>query len=219
MKILDVPQSGSVGGVTSSRNRYGQYRRSRATPVNPNSSAQGTVRARLAANSAAWRAITELQRQGWRDLAQSMNRTDSLGQVNPMTGFAAFCSVNQNLLEAGSATVDDAPVLSTPDALTSATVTTTGGTLSVAYTVTPLATGAKLQVYASPQRSAGRNYNSDYRLIFTSAAAAASPANILSAYTAKFGAPVVGNKIFLRLRVSIDGFLSGPLDTSVVVAA
>ena len=35
MKILDVPQSGSLGGQTSSHNRAGQYRRARRSPVQP----------------------------------------------------------------------------------------------------------------------------------------------------------------------------------------
>lgn len=219
MKILDVPQSGSSGGQTSSRNRFGQYRRTRATPVNPNTPAQGQSRGRMAANAAAWRALTDAQRAGWSALGESMVRTDALGQSYTLTGFMAYCSVNNNLLNAGSAVVSDAPSLLTPSALTSATVTTTGGTLSLAYTATPLPAGAKLLVFAGPGRSAGRGFEGDYRLIHVSAAAAASPANILSAYTAKFGAPVVGQKIFFSCQVSVGGFLSGPLICSKVVTA
>src|SRR5213594_7639 len=120
MKILDVPQSGSVAGVTSSRNRFGQYRRTRATPVNPNSTFQGAVRARFSVNSAAWRALTAAQRAGWADLGTSMTRTDSLGQTYALTGFQAYCSLNNNNLAAGNAVVSDAPVLTTPSAITTA---------------------------------------------------------------------------------------------------
>jgi hypothetical protein len=42
------------------------------------------------------------------------------------------------------------------------------------------------------------------RWIFASAAAAASPANVLSAYTAKFGALVEGSNIGLLVNV-VDG--------------
>lgn len=219
MKILDVPQSGSSGGVTSSRNRFGQYRRTRATPVNPNTPAQGQARARMSANAAAWRTLTDAQRSGWSALGESMVRTDALGQSYSLTGFMAYCSVNGNLLNLGSAVLTDAPVLVTPSALTSATITTTGGTLSIAYTATPLPAGAKLHVFAGPGRSAGRGFEGDYRLVFTSAAAAVSPANVLAGYTAKFGVPVVGQKIFFSLVVSVGGFLSGPLIVSKVVTA
>lgn len=218
MKLLDVPQSGSIAGQTSSRNRFGQYRRTRAIPVNPNSTAQGVARARLAQNSSAWRGLTAAQRAGWSDLGLSMIRTDSLGQQINLTGLQAYCSVNNERLAAGDAVISDAPALGTPDALTSATITLTAASFSIAYTPTPLGTGQRLFVFVSPQRSAGRAFESDYRLLAVSAAAAASPHNALAAYTAKFGVPIVGNRIFLGLQVYDGGFLSGPLYTSAVVA-
>jgi hypothetical protein len=218
MKILDVPQSGSEGGITSSRNRYGQYRRTRATPVNPNSSAQGSARARLANNAAAWRALTDTQRAGWASLGLMISRTDSLGQTYTLTGFQAYCSVNNNNLAAGNAVVSAAPAIATPGSLATATITLTAAAFSIAYTVTPLAAGTRLFSFASPQRSAGRNFESDYRLIAVSAAAAASPANIFAAYQARLGTPVVGNRVFLSLQLYAGGFLGGPLVTSAVVA-
>ena len=217
MKILDVPRSGSYQGITSSRNRFGQYVRTRATPVNPNSSFQGAVRARLAANAAAWRDLSDLQRDGWLSLGLMMARTDSLGQSYDLTGFQAYVSVNNNLTAAGEATVDDAPALSTPEALLTATVTLEDTpTLSIAYTVTPLPASTKLFVFASPQRSQGRSFENDFRLVFVSAAAAASPANALAGYVARFGNPVLGNKIFFSLVTHFGGFTSAPLLTSAV---
>jgi hypothetical protein len=218
MKMLDVPQSGSVAGVTSSRNRYGQYRRTRATPVNPNTTAQGTVRNRLSVNAAAWRLLTSTQRAGWADLAASMNRTDSLGQTNTLTGFGAYVSVNNNQLAAGNAVLSDAPALVTPSGLITAVLTLAAASLSLAYTPTPLGAGARAFLYASVQRSAGRNYESDYRLIRVSTAAQASPLVALTEYAAKFGTPIVGNRIFFKARVYTGGFLSGPLDFSQIVA-
>src|SRR6266545_482051 len=94
MKILDVPQSGSVAGITSSRNRFGQYRRTRAIPVNPNTAFQATQRARLAASAALWRTLTAAQRAGWIDLAGAFTRTNSLGQPYNETGAQCFVSVN-----------------------------------------------------------------------------------------------------------------------------
>lgn len=218
MKILDVPQSGSLAGVTSSRNRFGQYRRTRATPVNPNSTAQGAVRARLAVSAAAWRALTSAQRMGWAALASSMSRTDSLGQTYNLTGFQAYVSINNNNLAAGNAAVADAPGLVTPSALTTATITLTAAAFSIAYTPTPLAAGERMFTYASQMRSAGRAFEADTRLLAVSAAAAASPANVLAAYTARFGVPITGQRIFVTLQRYSLGFLSGPLATSAVVA-
>lgn len=219
MKILDVPRSGSYQGVTSSRNRFGQYVRTRAIPVNPASAQQGVVRARLALNAAAWRTLTDAQRAGWEDLALQMNRSDALGQSYTLNGFGAYCSVNNNNLAAGNAAVSDAPALVTPSNIVTATVTLTAAAFTVAYTATPLAAGARLFVYASPQRNAGRQFEADYRLIHVSAAAAASPADIESEYVARFGVPVVGNKVFLSIATYLGGFRSGMFTVNAVVSA
>jgi hypothetical protein len=98
-------------------------------------------------------------------------------------------------------------------------VTTAAGTLSLAFTATPLPAATYLVVSAGPQRSAGRNYEGDFRSVFVGAAASASPSNILAGYTAKFGAPVVGNKIFFSVKTVTLGFESGAFITSVVVTA
>jgi hypothetical protein len=218
VKILAEPRSGSYAGITSSRNRFGQYVRSRATPVNPNTAAQGTVRARMSANAASWRTLTDNQRAGWTDLGLQMQRTDSLGQSYTLNGFAAYCSVNNNLAAIAGTLLSAAPALTTPPSLLTATVTLTAASFSIAFTATPLGTGAKLLAFASPQQSAGRQFNGDFRYISQGAAATASPLVILTPYTAKFGVPVVGNRIFLSLTVSVGGFESGPLITSQVVA-
>lgn len=219
MKILDVPQSGSLAGVTSSRNRFGQYRRSRTTPINPNSDKQGAVRARLGGNAAAWRVLTDNQRAGWTSLGAMMVRADSLGQSYNLSGFQAFNSINNNRSAAGDALVDDAPALVTPESLATVTITATTGALSVAYTPTPLSAGEKAFIFASPQRSAGRGYEGDYRLIAVTAAAAASPHNLLAAYSARCGAPVEDNKIFFSIQRYASGFLSAAYGTSKVVTA
>jgi hypothetical protein len=218
MKYLGAPQSGSQANLTASRNRNGQYIRSRAIPVNPRSAKQGAVRARLAASAAIWRTLTADGRAGWADLAAGFHRKDSLGQDYTPTGFQMFCSVNNNLIACSLAGITAAPALVTPPSLTSATVTLTAASFSIAYTVTPLAASTYLMAFASPQRSAGRAFEGDFRLISFSTAAQASPMIILSPYTSRFGVPVVGNRIFLSLVTMCGGFVSGPLITSAVVA-
>lgn len=218
MKVLDVPASGSLRGDTHSRNRYGQYVRNRAIPVNPATGNQGTTRARLADAAANYRELSDAQRAGWETLGLSMSRTDSLGQTYTLTGLQAYVSVNSLKAAAGDAQINDAPALVTPEALLTSTITLEDTpTFSIAYTTTPLAASTRLFTFASPQRSAGRSFESDYRLIAVSAAAAASPANVLAAYTARFGVPVLGNRVFLSLQLYRGGFLGGPLYTSAVV--
>ena len=218
MKILKDPQSGSKSGTTAGRNRFGQYERTRAIPVNPRSTAQGLVRARMSANSAAWRTLTAPQRAGWASLASQMSRKDSLGQSYTPQPNQAYVSVNNNRVLSGLAVVSDAPALTTPPSLLTATITLTAASLSIAFTATPLATATYLALFASPQRSAGRAFEGDFRFVKLSTAAQASPLVALTEYTAKFGVPVVGNRIFFSLVCISLGFESGSLVTSAVVA-
>lgn len=218
MKYLGDPRSGSYQGMTASRNRFGQYMRTRASPVQPRTSPQLNQRARMTTNAAAWRALTDAQRAGWLSLGLSITRTDSLGSSYSMNGFMAYCSVNNNKLDAGDAAVSDAPAIVTPGDLISATVTLTAAAFSIAYTATPLAAGVRLFIWVSPQKSAGRFFNGDYRLLSVTAAAAASPANVLAAYTARFGVPVVGKRIFIGLQTYNGGFKGSPFNVAQVVA-
>ena len=218
MKLLVPPQSGSQQGITASRNRFGQYVRTRAIPVNPNSAAQGLVRTRLSTNSEAWRALTGPQRAGWVGLGSSATRKYSLGQSYTLQGNQMYCSVNNNRLLCGLAPVDDAPGLTAVEGVVTATITLTAIAFSIAYTATPLNAATYLAVFCSPQRSAGRSFESDYRFIKLSTAAAASPLAILADYTAKFGVPVVGNRIFISMTAISLGFESGPFVTSQVVS-
>jgi len=89
--------------------------------------------------------------------------------------------------------------------------------LSVAYTATPLAAGIKLAIYATKQVSAGVNRPSSraYSLIQVTAAAAASPADILANYIAKFGAQVSGRKVFFRMvPINASGVAGPAFETS-----
>jgi hypothetical protein len=147
-----------------------------------------------------------------------MQRNDSLGQIYGLTGFQAYCSVNLRRLLCGQVVVSDAPSLVTPSTITGAVITLTAASFSIAFTPTPMPASTYLCLYASPQRSAGREYESDLRFISITAAAAVSPFVVLVPYSAKFGAPVVGNRINLSLISIRDGFASGPLITSAVVA-
>lgn len=217
-KFLDVTKSGSEAGVTFSRNRFGQYYRRRAVPVQPRTSFQEVVRARMAANAAAWRALTDAQREAWASLGGMISRSDSIGQAYTMNGFMAYCSVNNNKAAAGDALVSAAPAIVTPGSLATVTLTLTNAAFSLAYTATPLAAATRAFIYCSPQMSAGRNFNGDYTLIAVTAAAAASPANVLTAYTARHGAPVTGNRIFLQIKLYNGGFLDSPFGLNQVVA-
>src|SRR5271154_2541585 len=111
MKILDVPQSGSVGARTSSRNSSGQYVRQRAIPTNPNTPAQYAARARLTSLSAAWRGLTSAQQAGWNAFGQSFTVVNSLGTAIHLTGLQCYVKVGAVLLLTGGTVIATPPLL------------------------------------------------------------------------------------------------------------
>lgn len=93
-------------------------------------------------------------------------------------------------------------------------------TLSLAFTPTPLGGGEKIVIEATRQVSQGISFmpRSEYKTIFVGAAASASPANLLSAYVALYGALISGRKVFVRAVVmSSTGIPSSYILTSKVV--
>lgn len=197
MKILDVPQSGSLAGQTSSRNRFGQYRRTRAVPVNVNSSAQQATRSNLSSQAIAWRSLSDVQREAWTSYAADHPRTNSLGQTITLTGFQMFVSVNSRLLSLGMDAVTATPSLELVLAPTYSVVSTTVAGFEV--DINDALTGFTVGGWASPPVSAGRSFNADFRLVaIVSSPAADAPLITKANYEAKFGTLVAGSKIFIR---------------------
>jgi hypothetical protein len=207
MKILTDPRSGSYQGLTASRNRNGQYVRTRAIPVQPRTNFQSTIRSQLSANSAAWRALTALQMAAWASLGLQMIRSDSLGQRNTLTGSQTHNSINMVLGQYLQPYNADAPLLTTPSDV--ATVVISAASLGPAMTVTT--TGEPLSgfigIYAAPPVTAGRTFIQGFRLILT-AAVGGSPYNVLSAWTGRFGTLISGQKCAFIIRTMQDGFES-----------
>jgi len=87
--------SGSLGGLTASHNKGGQYLRRRSVPTNPNTARQQQVRAALATLTQAWNStLSDSERQAWRDYAASVTRTDKLGQTITLSGQQWYVASN-----------------------------------------------------------------------------------------------------------------------------
>ena len=219
MKILDVPQSGSVGNQTSSRNRSGQYRRARSMPTQPRTAAQVNARARLTSASAAWRGLTDAQRAAWASFAQSFSVVNSLGSTINLTGSQCFVKVNTVLALTGSAQVTIPPALPSFGPTLATALTATAGTqaLSIAST---LATGTvTYMVFASPQLSAGVSYCGQFRYLQNFTIATTNKLDILAAYTAKFGAILAGKKIFVKVVQNAAGMQDNGTLLAAIVGA
>jgi hypothetical protein len=217
MKMLDVPQSGSQAGTTSSRNRFGQYQRTRATPVNVNSAAQQAVRNTLVELSVGWKALTSVQREAWESFALAHPRVDSLGQSITLTGHQMYVGQNGVLMRAGLASVDvpDNTAPPEPPALGASTLTAAG--FSVAFGASTVPAGQALVLETSPPLSAGRAFSNDFRVVKVRAAAAANTL-VKADMEAKWGTLSAGQKFFIRASIVDEGGLySGYTSTEVIV--
>lgn len=217
MKILAPPSSGSINGVTHSRNRFGQYTRKRATPVNPQTPKQAARRDAFSGNSSGWRGLTVPQRILWNSYAAQLPVTDSLGQVNFLTGAQQFVGVNSL-----RALFDQPPLTSPPPlpAFTGATPTAAiaGTVVSVSFGQS-LGAGQLFEIFGTPKVSGGRQFSSvknQLRLVEPLTAVvtvAGVPVVVTAAYNEVFGAINTGDvlaAVWLATR-EVSNWQRGPL--------
>lgn len=109
--------SGSVGGTTFARNRFGAYMRNRTIPVNPNSSHQQAVRNAVAQLAARWsQVLTSDQRSEWNSYGANVTVQNALGQDVNLTGFQQYIRSNSVRTARGDPIEDDGPaVLALPE--------------------------------------------------------------------------------------------------------
>ena len=216
MKILDVPQSGSINYRTASRNRNGQYLRARAIPVQPRSTAQLAVRGYLSLNSQTFGALTKAQQAAWATYAALHPRTDSLGQSSPMTASQAYGSVNNILRLQGLAIVAVPPqapdfTLFAPGALSSTALSVT-----VTGYVRP-ATG-QIAFYATRPVGNGRNFMGETTFIQFTSGALTTPINLAPAITARFGTLSVGQVMQITQVPVVNGIKGSPQVANITIA-
>lgn len=214
--------SGSVGGNTISRNRYGLYVRTRAIPTNPNTSYQQNVRSLMSTYSSAWSGLTNAQRLTWFTWAQGHPATDALGQKQILTGHICYVQINTRLALVGETTLDIPPVGTAPDGLTALTLTGDIGigTFEVAFTPTPLGATEKLWINAAVVASPGINYIENLlKLCYVSQLAQTSPVTVKGYIEIRFGTLGVGQKVVVLAHVfdTATGLLSVPRRAEVVV--
>jgi hypothetical protein len=212
MKILDIPQSGKRGLNVSQNGAFGQISRTFAIPSNPRTPSQMSVRAILTRVAARWRALQEAQRVAWVAAAKEARSDTRLGQNGPLSGFLFFSKLNCTLAQFGQDQVDAPPAQPQfPDlAPQNLVITNTAGAIALKLTC-PTSPGENTIVRGSAPLSAGRETCSDFRVLGTCPAPAQGSANITSLYTARYGEPPVGKKVYIQVNQFVDGWESLPV--------
>ncbi len=220
MKILDIPQSGKLGLIVSMPGRYGQVRRALVIPANPRTEAQETVREHFTKSAKNWRALTEAQRLAWHASAANVQSASRLGQSGPLTGSQHYLQVNAINAQFGAEPVDVPPKSAVFPELAPASlvITNNAGAIKLALSC-PSSPGENTIIRAAKPQSAGRSKTNDYRIVGVCPAPALGSSDITALYTARFGAPEVGTKVFVRVNQFVDGQESLPKTFWAIVPA
>lgn len=100
---------GKIAGAVASKNRSGNYFRSKSSPVNPNTEAQQAVRSRFGQWTKAFRNLTPAQIAGWNEGAKSFVSSNVFGDNVLPTGHNLFVALNTNLALVGGVYLEDCP--------------------------------------------------------------------------------------------------------------
>lgn len=219
--------AGKVGGTVFSRNKGGAYAKNRVMPSNPRTSTQQNIRGFFGTLAQQWRALTQVQREGWTELAAGFNLNNSLGDAIKLSGIALFQKLNGNLRSLKTGPILNAPALGGTDAITlnDFTMTNTVGVLTNTFQAVALSTSVpdtKFAVFATAPYSPGiSNVNNRFRLIdnFDNLSSINTANTIAGSYTPKFGVPPVGMKVSVRILPinSVSGENGVPLEISCTV--
>lgn len=219
--------SGSIGGTTFSRNRYGAIARNRSLPVNPNTALQQKVRSVVGNLAQEWfNSLTSAQRSAWDTYAANVSVLNRLGDTINLTGFNMYVRTNTALEYADIAGNYDAPTnftLAEQDPTLTVTASEATQQISVAFDTAldwVSEDGAYLMLYVSrPQNDTINYFKGPYQYagkIAGDATTAPTSPQVVSAPQAF----VEGQKLFVQARiVRADGRLSNPFRVDCVSAA
>lgn len=212
---------GKIAGTVFSKNRGGNYARTKVTPVNPQSSDQVAQRNRLSTYAQNFRALGASVIQAWNAAVANFQSTDIFGDIKTPAGINLYTRLNMNLDLAGQSAITNPPVPTGADPVVISGVTcdVSSSLFTIASAAAAVPAGHTLIIEATPQLSPGKNFvKSEFRVIDTAAAAATFPILAGTAYIAKFGAPIAGQKVFCRVKTvnNTTGEVSGYSQVSTI---
>ena len=190
---------GKLNGMVFSRNRYASIIRNKTSPVNRDTTAQALQRSNFAALSAGFRALTPSQIAAWNAAAENWKRNNVFGQQYTQSGLNLYVGLNTNIVNVAGTIISEPPTPEDMPVLDATALTVTTTTMSLTLSVSSIPAGHSLIIQATQSVSAGRNFLKNlYRTISVQAAAASSPIDLFSTYSAKFGAPVKDMRVGVR---------------------
>lgn len=192
--------SGSIGGMTASHNKGGQYFRTRAIPTNPSSTAQLQRRADFATNSTNWQDLSMADQQAWTEWARQNPITNALGASILKSGHQSFVGLNSRILLASGTPIDVPPVVARPDGFLTLVQAADIGAGNVDLTFTAaLTSGNQIYLRAALIDSAGVTYvKNRMKFISFSSVDETSPWDNQADIEAVLGTMIVGQTLHVE---------------------
>lgn len=202
--------SGSMAGLTASRNKGGMYMRARAVPVNPNTPAQQRVRNAMSQLTSNWSGLlTDVQRAAWATYAANTPIIDTLGNSINLSGNNMYIRGNSPRLQAGLTLISDGPADFGLPTFVPITVIAHAATQHIAVTYDNTDDWANqddgaMLVYASKPQAITINYfKGPFRLVGSIAGNSVTPPTPPASLAAT-QAFTLGQKLFVRINVVDD---------------
>ena len=199
---------GKLGGQVFSKNRSGAIVRTKVTPRNPQTFAQASARSRLGSFSSGWASLTEEMREGWNSAAAGVTLTNVFGDAYNPSGKNYYVMLNSNLEMTAQTPVTSVPPFQAPGTVLTALalVDATEEEFDILFTTDDAGTSSEFVYLATKPGSPGiYNFSGKYVQIATTVGRVpVSPASLWTAYVARFGVPLSGQKI------GFGGFLVSP---------
>lgn len=223
-----VQASGSLGGNTYARNRYGNYMRARTKPVNPNSSSQQAIRSAMTQMVSRWaNTLTAAQRTAWALYASSVGMLNRLGESVNLSGFNHFIRSASLRSYIGATIVDAGPTtFSLPESDSTLAVSISAATQKLNITFDDTMDWCDLDeahmaiFMGSPQSPTINFFNGPWKLAGTIDGDSVTPP---TSPDANLDCPFVateGQKVWIYARITLDdGRVSSRFIASCTVAA
>ena len=199
--------TGKLGLTVTYKGRSGLIRRMKVSPKNPKSAAQTSQRSILRQCAQAFDGLTQLQQDAWNTAANRYKSRASVGQSGPLTGLQFFVQINAANLTIGNTVVATPPVKPAPTLLpiTALSITNTGGVIAIRLAASDAPPEGTMLWGCAPQNSGVRRLVSP-RYLGTLDSPVGGFIVITTAYTAKFGVPAVGQRVFVEANTNVNGF-------------
>lgn len=194
--------AGKLGGHLVTENKTGKIIRENRKPVQCYSKSQKIAKGIFAKNSQTWRELTGAEIYVWNAAAVNWKYTNRFGDAKELSGQQLFMQLNGNILGVGGNILTVPPVKVAVSEIESIEIIVTNLEFKVDCVASTVLDNEIIVVEATKSLRKSIFYVKDkFRKMDEAENVGNNEFDIYSEYVEKFGSPVVGQKIFVKVYV------------------